>query len=255
MTFVGPMLAFCWQFYWANVDKWRWLDVILLIGPTYFANGLFVVGPVPVVQRALHMLTTTMTCCQQLQPLSNVGPTIAWYLGNYDFNICIDASIFLDHVSNIGILFKVLLFHLNHTHTHTVWVIVLTWHPFPVHDTRMSVISTHCKIYCLILESWFFEHASLSFPLCHSVFHQSVFRIQCPLCIPVSWLVNGFEDERSYQRFYMCANSILCRETVIRAFWKLYMRFVCKIYNIFELNKFRTFTNFCHSPTTLHGGE
>ena len=86
----------------------------------HWANifGLFVVGPVPVIQLALHMLAT-MTCCQHLQPLPKISPTIDCYLGNYDFNICIYASIFLDHVSNIGILFKVLLFYLNHTHTHT----------------------------------------------------------------------------------------------------------------------------------------
>ena len=27
-------LAFCWKIFWPNVDKWRWLNVILLIGST-----------------------------------------------------------------------------------------------------------------------------------------------------------------------------------------------------------------------------
>lgn len=37
---VWPTLAFCLQYIWSNVDKWRWCDVPLLIGPTWYWQRL-----------------------------------------------------------------------------------------------------------------------------------------------------------------------------------------------------------------------
>ena len=47
-------IGICWQFCWPDVDKQRWLDVILLI---LIVNGCLDVGPTPLAQQALRMPT------------------------------------------------------------------------------------------------------------------------------------------------------------------------------------------------------
>ena len=53
--------------------------------------------------------TLTMTCCEQLQPLPNAGPTIAFYLGSIPSNILnkrlLIISTFIPLLSFISIMF------------------------------------------------------------------------------------------------------------------------------------------------------
>ena len=75
----------------------------------YFNCWNFSIGPMSARQQwrvANNDVLPTMTCCQQLQPLPNVGPTIACYLGhvtcifanNYWF--CINILYTVSHLIN-----------------------------------------------------------------------------------------------------------------------------------------------------------
>ena len=69
-------MAFCWQFCWPVVDKLRWRDVILLIGPAYFpaissmlvqrpcppcANMTYLIGLIHFVQKGTNLRATTVS--------------------------------------------------------------------------------------------------------------------------------------------------------------------------------------------------
>ena len=76
-SFVGPTLAFCWQFCWFDVDKWRSSDVTLLIGPTKLST----VASMALSPTSPAYVSVMQTILFQVSRWANVGPK--WFKGTY----------------------------------------------------------------------------------------------------------------------------------------------------------------------------